>query len=443
MTTMRDNATRVKRFRELKESLRTNRDRLLVGIDIAKAQDVAQVRLAHTRILDKQLTIPNTQAGFERFWVHLQQRQAETGATEIVCAVEPTGTYHEALAEFLEAHGVDAVLVSNTVAHHNRRTLDGTWGKSDPKDAHHLGDLLERGHVLCSSLPDARLTTLRRLVRWLRAARVELGACKARFRNTLLPRLGPAGEPVPRALLAALPAPLRRLCPLPPETPRRRGHPRTAGPAGEERTLAGVLPPGLADECTDLVARLTAAQARLATIEAALVRVAQPLPAAVLLRTLPGIGPTLAAVLLAEIGDIAWDHQVQPAPEAGGAGHPRGGDGDLDRDDADLQVWAAPPPVGPLPGGPRRVPESGVARPARGLPREAAGRSLRVPQGECRVGREALAPGLGRVAEGAALRSRARGRRPRGAAGASPPEGSRRPPRGPTLGSGAGRDRAT
>jgi transposase len=306
MPSIRPNAIRIKRFRELKETLRTNRDRLLVGIDIAKAQHVAQVRLAHTRILDQQLGIPNTQTGFAAFWAHLQARQRETGVTEIVCAVEPTGTYHEALARFLEVQGADVVLVSNRVAHHNRQTLDGTWGKSDPKDAHNLGDLLERGHVLFYSLPDERIATLRRLVRLLRQARVERGACKARFRNTLLPRLGPAGEPVPRALLAGLPVPLRRLCPVPAETPRRRGRPRLADLGGEERAPAGPLPPGLADECADLVARLMAVQARIATIEAELVRVAQPLPAVALLQTLPGVGPTVAAILVAELGDIAW-----------------------------------------------------------------------------------------------------------------------------------------
>ncbi len=184
MPTLRDNGIRIKRFRELKENLRTRRDRLLVGLDIAKAQHVAQVRLAHTRILDKHLGVPNTQVGFEAFWAHLARRQGETGCTEIVCAVEPTGTYHQALATFLEAHGVDVVLVCNHVAALNRRTLDRTWGKSDPKDAHNLGDLLERGLVLFYALPDDRVATLRRLVRLLRRARVELGACKARFRNT-------------------------------------------------------------------------------------------------------------------------------------------------------------------------------------------------------------------------------------------------------------------
>jgi len=237
MPIIRSNAIRIKRFRELKADLRTNRSRLLVGIDIAKRQHVAQVRLAHTQILDKQVTLPNTAAGFATFWAHLQQRQRETGVREIVCAVEPTGTYHEALAQFLEAHGAEVVLVSTHVAHHNRRTLDGTWGKSDPKDAHNLGDLLERGHALFYSLPDEQIATLRRLVRLLRQARVELGACKARFQNTLLPRLGPAGEPLPPALVARLPAPLRRLCPPADATPRRRGRPRgraavPAEPAG-------------------------------------------------------------------------------------------------------------------------------------------------------------------------------------------------------------------
>lgn len=306
MPSLRPNAIRIKRFRELKETLRRQRDRLLVGIDIAKAQHVAQVRLAHTRLLDPRLTIPNTAAGFAAFWARLEQRRAETGVRETVCALEPTGTYHEALAQFLEAQGADVVLVSNQVAHYHRKTLDGTWGKSDPKDAHNLCDLLEDGKVLFYSRPEAPLSTLRRLVRLLRSARVERGACQARFRNTLLPALGPAGEPLPAALVAALPQPLRQLCPTTPEAPRRRGRPRPPAPEPEAQDPSVALPPGLRCELTDLVARLTAVQARISQLEAALVGVAQPLPAYALLRTIPGLGPTLGAILLAELGDIGW-----------------------------------------------------------------------------------------------------------------------------------------
>ncbi len=221
MDTIRPNALRVKRFRALKADLRTRRDRLLVGIDVAKARHVAQVRLAHTRILDRRLDIPNTGAGLASFWAHLERRRQATGATEIVCAGEPTGTYHQALAAFLERRGADVVLVAPQVAHFHRRALDGTWGKSDPKDAHNLGALLEQGHVCFYSLPEAPLAALRRLVRLLRRARTELAACKARFRVTPLPVLGPAGEALAPALVAALPAPLQLLLPA----AQRRGLP--------------------------------------------------------------------------------------------------------------------------------------------------------------------------------------------------------------------------
>jgi len=295
MHTIPDNATRVQRFRELKATLRTRRDRLLVGIDIAKAQHVAQIRLAHTRILDAKVTIPNTQAGFGAFWTRLVAHQATTRAPEIVCAVEPTGTYHQALATFLEAQGATVVFVNNHVAQLNRRTLDGTWGKSDPKDAHNLCDLLEQGKVLFYSLPAEPLADLRRLVRLLRRARAELSACKARFTTTLRPQFGPVGDGLAAGLVARLPASLQAFLP---RSGRRGGGPTPAS--------AAALSPALAYECTDLAARVTAVQARIAGIEAELVRLADRLPAYRLLRTIPGIGPTVAAILVAEIGDIAW-----------------------------------------------------------------------------------------------------------------------------------------
>ena len=268
MPIIRPNAIRIKRFRELKETLRTSRDRLLVGIDIAKDQHVAQVKVAHGRVLAAPVVIPNTAVGFAAFWRRLEALRTATGLSEIVSALEPTGTYHQALAVFLEQQGVDVVLVSNAVAHYNRRTLDGTWDKSDPKDAANLCDLLERGRVCFYSLPDGPLADLRRLVRLLRRARVELAACKARFRNTLLPTLAPAGAPLPPALVAQLPAPLRALLP-----PGERGVPRPGHPT------RAPLSPGLAGEFADLTARLAAVQARIAQLETALGQVAEALPA--------------------------------------------------------------------------------------------------------------------------------------------------------------------
>jgi transposase len=291
MTTMPDNAMRVKRFRELKATLRTNRQRLLVGLDVAQAEHVVQMRLAHTRIVGPPLTIPNTTRGFAQLWARIQQAQRATGCQEVVCGLEPTGTYHQAVATFLEAQGATVVLISSSVAYWNRRTQDGTWDKHDRKDAANCAELLEQGKVLFYSQPTGPLAELRHLVKCLRRARTERAACKARWRTTLRPALGPMGEPLPNRLRAELPSVLQ-------------AWERAA--SGWPAVPKGRLPLGLATACADLGAQVTAVQARIAAIERALTPLAEPLPAYPLLRTIPGVGPTVGAILLAEIGDIAW-----------------------------------------------------------------------------------------------------------------------------------------
>jgi transposase len=199
MSTMQANVQRVKRFRELKATLRTNRERLLVGLDIAQAEHVAHLRHAHTRVVVPTLTIPNSTRGFAQLWARIEQAQRATGCREVVCGLEPTGTYHQAVAAFLERQGADVVLNSSAVADWNRRTQDGTWDKNDRKDATNCAELLEVGKVLFYSQPDGPLAELRRLVKCLRRARGELAACKARWRTTLRPALGPMGDALSRA----------------------------------------------------------------------------------------------------------------------------------------------------------------------------------------------------------------------------------------------------
>jgi transposase len=291
MPTVRENAERIKRFRELKATLRTDRTRLLVGIDVARAEHVVHLRHAHTRVVVPSLTIPNTTRGFAQLWTRIQQAQRSTGCREVVCGLEPTGTYHQAVATFLEAQGANVVLLSSSVAYWNRRTQDGTWDKHDRKDAVNCVDLLEQGKVLFYSQPTGPLAELRHLVKVLRRAHTELAACKARWRTTLRPTLAPAGEALPQRLRAELPGVLQAW--------ERAAPGRPAVPKGR-------LPLGLATACADLGAQVTAVQARIAACEQALTPVAERLPAYALLGSIPGVGPTVAAILLAEIGDIGW-----------------------------------------------------------------------------------------------------------------------------------------
>ena len=84
MATLPDNGERVKRFRALKATLRTDRSRLLVGIDVAQAAHVVHLRHAHTRVVVPTLTIPNTTRGFTQLWARIQHAQRSTGCREVV-----------------------------------------------------------------------------------------------------------------------------------------------------------------------------------------------------------------------------------------------------------------------------------------------------------------------------------------------------------------------
>ena len=206
-------------------------------------------------------------------------------------ASSPPGPSHQAVVTFLETQGADVVFCSSSVAYWNRRTQDGTWDKHDRKAAVNCADLLEQGKVLFYSQPTGPLAELRHLVKCLRRARTELASCKARWRTTLRPALAPMGAALPQRLWAELPAVLpawERAAPGRPAVPKGR------------------LSLGLATACADLGAQVTAVQARIAALEQALTPLAKRLPAYGLLRSIPGVGATVAAILLAEIGDIGW-----------------------------------------------------------------------------------------------------------------------------------------
>ena len=72
------------------------------------------------------------------------------------------------------------------------------------------------------------------------------------------------------------------------------------------RTIGVPVSDALAFEIKDLAENLEALRERIKTIEGEVVRAAEGLPGYALLLSIPGIGPTLAAVLLAETGDIRW-----------------------------------------------------------------------------------------------------------------------------------------
>ena len=155
-------------------------------------------------------------------------------------------------------------------------------------------------------------------------------------------------------------------------------------------------------------------QARIAALEATCTPVAERLPAYTLLRTIPGIGPTVGAILLAEIGDIAWFTQFSQLRKLAGLDIVRvqsgqyAGQARISKCGRSLLRWAldhAAMGMARTGAGPARRPEG-----------EAPRQSLRRLQGDRRTCGESAPDRLGRVAERDPVRPAADGWAPAAAA---------------------------
>jgi len=87
--------------------------------------------------------VANTRTDHDRLILFLknQGRQCQV-------ALEPTGNYHRPLAHRLLSEGFEVYLVSSVAAARFREAMFNSWDKNDPKDAVVILDMLKQGKVL-------------------------------------------------------------------------------------------------------------------------------------------------------------------------------------------------------------------------------------------------------------------------------------------------------
>lgn len=119
----------------------TTKDAVLVAIDIAKARNDVLVQLPTGR--RRKFTVANTHAEWAQFTDFLK-------STGLPCriAFEATGDYHRPLAYRLHQEGFGLFLVSSIAVARTRDALYNSWDKNDPKDAQVILHLLQTGTVL-------------------------------------------------------------------------------------------------------------------------------------------------------------------------------------------------------------------------------------------------------------------------------------------------------
>jgi transposase len=264
------------------------------GLDVHARQVVACVRrVVNQTVSYERLSVPTTTRGLLALadWL---------GAQEVThVAMEATGVYWKPVWHVLEGH------VALTLA--NAQHVKNVPGrKSDVNDAQWLADLLAVGLIRSSVVPPTPVQELRDLTRTRKQLVREIGRHTQRLQKiledaniklteTVSDIRGRSGRAVLRALIAG-------------ETDPERLAALTRGLKASHGQLVDALHGRVTAHHRFMLKlhleQIEGLEAGLTTLEQRLSEALGPFRAAVdLLQTMPGISDTVAAVLLAEIGD--------------------------------------------------------------------------------------------------------------------------------------------
>ena len=114
------------------------RDRVIVALDIAKASHDAAIQLSSGKRLN--IKIPNTRQGYQTLI-----ERCGVAPDSIDVGFEPTADYHRNIAYWLAEAGCQCYLVSSLSCARAREMLHNTWDKNDRKDANVVLYLMNQG----------------------------------------------------------------------------------------------------------------------------------------------------------------------------------------------------------------------------------------------------------------------------------------------------------
>ncbi|MEO0436492.1 MAG: IS110 family transposase [Pseudomonadota bacterium] len=117
---------------------KSTKGRVIVALDIAKSSHDAAIQLINGKRLNTK--IPNTKDGYQT----LIERCGVT-SDRIDVGFEPTADYHRNIAYWLADAGCDCYLVSSLPCARAREMLHNTWDKNDRKDASVVLYLMNQG----------------------------------------------------------------------------------------------------------------------------------------------------------------------------------------------------------------------------------------------------------------------------------------------------------
>lgn len=182
---------RYEQFCQLRNGIRASIDHLLVGIDIAKDKHHAFFGTPNGKTLWRRLLFKNDIEGFKKLMEQVNTLCAEHRLIHVIFGLEPTGNYHKTLANWLICQGQNVVLISGKAVKDNRQLIDGRWDKNDIKDSANVADLIGQGKCQFFEHPDTSTLGLRNLLSLRKRLKKEEHSLRMQIRNGLVTKYFP------------------------------------------------------------------------------------------------------------------------------------------------------------------------------------------------------------------------------------------------------------
>jgi transposase len=289
---------------------------IYVGIDAAKDQHDCCILGSNGQVIREAFTFSNSQSGFGQLYSAIQDALVRTGTDQIKAGLESTGHFSGNLVAFLRSSGVEPVVFNPLQVNLFRKAQTLRKTKTDKVDAKCIAQLLmsAESNPAPVSYQIQELKTLTRHRFRLVAQQTKLKLSISRLVVILFPELPSAccfvTQAAIKALLLELPGArdiaacrMDRLTNILAQGSKGR---YSREKALEIKSLAqhsiGANSPAAALELKMTLQRLDFLQQQIHELDKAIRSAIRATRSPLL--SIPGIGPTLAAMILAEIGDI-------------------------------------------------------------------------------------------------------------------------------------------
>ena len=311
--------SRLREFRQHKKEIRGSDRHLIVGIDVAKEKHHAFFGTATGRSLLRRLIFENNREGFETLLQRTRAIMTQEGLDKVVFGVEPTADYHKPLGEFLINNDLAVVLVSNVAAKENRKTLDGRWDKNDTKDSANVADLISQGKFLFYDLPAPQIQDLRNLLSLKAKLKKQEHSTRVRIRNHLVSQFFPELDKYygrreqenlaivkwclnPRQIATL---DFRKFFMMVTRRDRGRAQRQRLQAIQEvaRKSIGCEVSESVAFEARMMVANLERIRDSIAEVDSKIKEISRQIRGYENILSIPGIGPAVAATILAALGD--------------------------------------------------------------------------------------------------------------------------------------------